>query len=117
MIIAPLLGIPDFAKAGLGAHIRDDQPDKVGYNALKKKFRDGDLKMAINADKPSLWKKDDIKKSVDQYNNWFIHFAPTTYRETRRQTIEKARHDLENCHYPQNLTSDILVTLIASCEN
>src|SRR5579859_6730838 len=40
----------------------------------------------INADKPHLWKPD-IAASVDMFNNWFMQFAPATYRETRIQTV------------------------------
>lgn len=54
--------------------------------------------MAINADKPHLWKKD-VAESVDLYNNWFIKFAPATYRDTRAKTTETitmAFKDLDN---------------------
>ncbi len=44
--------------------------------------------MAINADKPHLWKAD-VAVSVDLYNNWFMQFAPQTYRDKR---IEVTRH-------------------------
>lgn len=43
--------------------------------------------MPINSDKPNLWKAD-VEKSIDFYNDWFIRFAPTTYREQRKLTIE-----------------------------
>jgi hypothetical protein len=46
--------------------------------------------MAINADKPTRWKAD-VAASVDQYNDWFVSFAPLAYRETRRKTVEKVR--------------------------
>lgn len=36
----------------------------------------------INADKPHLWKAD-IAASVDQFNQWFMHFAPDAFRTTR----------------------------------
>ena len=39
----------------------------------------------INADKPHLWKKD-IAASVDQFNQWFMRFAPDAFRSTRVQT-------------------------------
>lgn len=39
----------------------------------------------INADKPSLW-KGDVEKSIDFYNDWFIRFAPETYRSQRSIT-------------------------------
>lgn len=47
----------------------------------------------INADKPHLWKPD-IAASVDQFNQWFIHFAPETFRATRRTTTERVKSAL-----------------------
>lgn len=47
----------------------------------------------INADKPSLWKPD-IATSVDQFNRWFIRFAPATFRTTRSTTTEKVKSAL-----------------------
>lgn len=44
----------------------------------------------INANKPHLWKKD-IAASVDQFNQWFMHFAPAAFRSTRVKTTEKVR--------------------------
>ncbi len=41
--------------------------------------------MAVNLDKPHLWKAD-IIKSVDMYNRWFMEFAPAAFRATRIQT-------------------------------
>ncbi|MFZ4395206.1 MAG: XamI family restriction endonuclease [Kiritimatiellia bacterium] len=43
--------------------------------------------MAINSDKPHLWKAD-VERSIDFYNDWFIRFAPETYRAQRRITTE-----------------------------
>jgi hypothetical protein len=42
----------------------------------------------INADKPHLW-KNDVAASVDLYNNWFMKFAPKTYRDKR---VEVRKH-------------------------
>lgn len=39
----------------------------------------------INADKPHLWKAD-IAASVDQFNQWFMRFAPEAFRSTRVKT-------------------------------
>lgn len=39
----------------------------------------------INADKPHLWKAD-IAASVDQFNQWFMQFAPQAFRSTRVKT-------------------------------
>ena len=35
--------------------------------------------MPINADKPHLWKAD-TRASVDQFNQWFMKFAPKAYQ-------------------------------------
>jgi len=71
----------------------------------------------INADKPYLWKAD-IAASVDQYNQWFMIFAPKAFRETRQITTEKVRIDLERTGYMSEITPttlaaypDILSTL------
>ncbi|HRQ73860.1 MAG TPA: hypothetical protein PLU35_12610 [Phycisphaerales bacterium] len=47
----------------------------------------------INADKPHLWKAD-VAASVDQFNHWFMRFAPEAFRSTRTRTTEhvKAAH-------------------------
>jgi hypothetical protein len=49
--------------------------------------------MPINADKPHLWKAD-TRASVDQFNQWFMKFAPKAYRETRAKTIESVAQGL-----------------------
>jgi len=41
--------------------------------------------MAVNLDKPDLWKAD-IAQSVDRYNDWFMRFAPKAFRDTRVPT-------------------------------
>lgn len=44
----------------------------------------------INADKPHLWKAD-IAASVDQFNQWFMDFAPVAFRGTRVKTTEHVK--------------------------
>jgi hypothetical protein len=44
----------------------------------------------INADKPHLWKAD-ILASVDQFNQWFMRFAPKAFRSTRVKTTEHVK--------------------------
>lgn len=54
--------------------------------------------MPVNLDKPHLW-KDDVAKSVDMYNNWFMTFAPQAFRTTRIKTtkdVEAALHATSN---------------------
>lgn len=43
--------------------------------------------MAVNLDKPQQW-KDDIARSVDMYNEWFMKFAPQAFRDTRLETTK-----------------------------
>lgn len=53
----------------------------------------GNEPMAVNADRPTRW-KDDIARSVDLYNEWFLAFAPDTYRTTRVETTKKVEEAL-----------------------
>ncbi len=50
--------------------------------------------MAVNLDKPHLWKAD-IAQSVDMYNDWFLKFAPKAFRETRIQTTKDVEATLQ----------------------
>jgi hypothetical protein len=44
----------------------------------------------INADKPHLWKAD-VAASVDQFNAWFMRFAPQAFRSMRVKTTEDVK--------------------------
>lgn len=44
----------------------------------------------VNADKPHLWKAD-VAASVDQFNQWFMQFAPRAFRSTRIKTTEHVK--------------------------
>lgn len=44
----------------------------------------------VNADKPHLWKAD-VAASVDQFNQWFMKFAPQAFRATRVKTTEHVK--------------------------
>jgi hypothetical protein len=50
--------------------------------------------MAVNLDKPHLWKAD-IARSVDMYNDWFLKFAPKAFRATRVQTTKDVEATLQ----------------------
>jgi len=43
--------------------------------------------MGVNFDRPSKW-KEDIAQSVDLYNQWFLNFAPQTYRDERLRATD-----------------------------
>jgi hypothetical protein len=63
--------------------------------------------MAINADKPHLWKTD-IAASVDLFNTWFMEFAPGTYRETRVKTTEHVREALLLTDDLRSITPEVI---------
>ncbi len=44
----------------------------------------------INANRPHLWKAD-IALSVDQFNQWFMRFAPEAFRSTRVKTTQQVK--------------------------
>lgn len=63
--------------------------------------------MAVNLNKPHLWKTD-IAASVDMYNEWFIHFAPRTFRDTRSRTAGTVKMALAHTGNLTNLTPEVL---------
>ncbi|OPL08647.1 MAG: restriction endonuclease [Firmicutes bacterium ML8_F2] len=60
--------------------------------------------MGINLDKPQHW-KEDIALSVDLYNDWFLKFAPSTYRKERRKATAKVEDMLKKSNYLKNLSA------------
>jgi hypothetical protein len=63
--------------------------------------------MPINADKPHLWKAD-TRASVDQFNQWFMKFAPKAYRETRKRTVESVEAGLLQTKDLTAITTEII---------
>lgn len=63
--------------------------------------------MPINADKPHLWKAD-TRRSVDQFNQWFMKFAPKAYRDTRKKTIESVEQGLTQTSDLTTITPDVI---------
>lgn len=63
--------------------------------------------MAVNRDKPDLWKSD-VVQSVDMYNNWFLEFAPEAFRTTRVKTTHDVEHALRQTDLLRNVRPDIL---------
>ena len=61
----------------------------------------------INADKPHLWKAD-IAASVDQFNRWFMRFAPAAFRSTRVKTTEHVKAALVATDDLRNLNPETL---------
>jgi len=63
--------------------------------------------MAVNLDRPHLWKAD-ITQSVDMYNDWFMKFAPKAFRETRLQTTQDVEATLRATKNLTNVDPSIL---------
>lgn len=62
----------------------------------------------INADKTNLW-KEDVARSVDQFNEWFLEFAPLTFRETRVKTTERVEQALLATGDLADISPDLLM--------
>ncbi|MCS6840703.1 MAG: Eco57I restriction-modification methylase domain-containing protein [Roseiflexus sp.] len=60
----------------------------------------------INADKPQLWKQD-IAASVDYFNQWFINFAPETFRKARAETVKQVEKTFLAANDLRDLTPSI----------
>jgi hypothetical protein len=58
--------------------------------------------MGVNLDKPHLW-KEDIARSVDLYNEWFLNFAPDTYRKKRVKATKHVQDMLRRTKHLRNL--------------
>lgn len=63
--------------------------------------------MAINRDKPDLW-KNDIARSVDMYNQWFMNFAPEAYRATRIKVTKDVEETLKATENLTNIKTTVL---------
>lgn len=63
--------------------------------------------MPINADKTHQWKAD-TRASVDQFNQWFMKFAPKAYRETRAQTVKSVEDGLLRTHDLTSITPSVI---------
>ena len=65
------------------------------------------MKIAINRNNPDLW-KDDTRKSVEQYNKWFLDFAPDTYlreREKAKADVHKAMRNTDSLRISDEVLS------------
>ena len=63
--------------------------------------------MSVNADKPNLWKAD-TRASVDQFNQWFISYAPKAYREARGKTVVSVEQGLLMTADLTTITPDVI---------
>jgi len=63
--------------------------------------------MGVNLDKPQRWKTD-TRLSVDEYNRWFLEYAPAAYRETRSRAAAYVEDILLRTDHLRRLTIDLL---------
>lgn len=63
--------------------------------------------MPVNLDKPKNWKID-IAHSIDMYNQWFINFAPKTFRDARIEAVKDVEVALANTANLTDLNPDTL---------
>lgn len=77
----------------------------IGYGLPRSRQRE--RYMGINCDKPQRWKRD-IALSVDLYNEWFLGFAPSTYREERIRATDRVAAMLDRTAYLRKLTVEEL---------
>lgn len=63
--------------------------------------------MGVNMDRPERW-KEDIVRSVELYNEWFLRFAPQTFSEQRRCATERVREVLCLTNYLRAITPRVL---------
>ena len=63
--------------------------------------------ISVNRNKPDNW-KEDIARSVDMYNKWFLRFAPAAYRETRAQTTRDVEMALRSTNNLTNISVALL---------
>jgi hypothetical protein len=64
-------------------------------------------RMAINADKPHLWKPD-VSASVDLFNQWFMLFAPKAYRDSRAAATLQVQEGIRLTNDLTSLTPAVL---------
>lgn len=62
----------------------------------------------INANRVELW-KEDVKRSVDMYNQWFLNFAPAAYRDTRVKTTNEVQKALEIVDNLRDISPEVIM--------
>lgn len=63
--------------------------------------------MPINSDKPHLWKAD-VAQSIDFYNDWFLRFAPGTYRKQRVIRTKEVLDTFEKTYNLSQITPTVM---------
>lgn len=77
------------------------------YTAINKSHALERQRLAVNRDKPDLWKADTVR-SVDFYNDWFLRFAPQAYRTQRVEATRQVEDALEQTANLTEVTASVL---------
>jgi hypothetical protein len=64
--------------------------------------------MPVNLDKPQRWKAD-TQLSVEEYNRWFLEYAPLAYRETRARATVYVEDILRRTDNLRRLNGELLM--------
>ena len=62
--------------------------------------------MPVNMNRPHLW-EDDVEQSVDMYNQWFLNFAPETFKKTRISATNIVEQSLKATDYLRNISPQV----------
>jgi hypothetical protein len=98
----PLFNFAEISVNGASVFKLKSYRDKSAPRGTKEEYT-----MSINRTNPDSWKKD-TAASVDMYNEWFMNFAPKTFRETRIGTSKSVEDALRITGYLCKLTPEIL---------
>lgn len=60
-----------------------------------------------NRNSPERW-KEDVRMSVDFYNDWFLRFAPSAFRNSRVEATKAVENALVNSNYFRDISSNML---------
>ncbi|MCL1857597.1 MAG: XamI family restriction endonuclease, partial [Kiritimatiellaeota bacterium] len=61
----------------------------------------------MNSDKTRHW-KDDYLKSIDFYNDWFLHFAPLAFRTQRALKAKDVYRAFQLTHHLRQIDVSVL---------
>lgn len=65
--------------------------------------------MGINRANPDNWNRD-IESSVSYYNNWFMTYAPPTFRKAREKSVESVKNALSLIKSVTDLDASVLMS-------
>ena len=95
--------LPDARPASGALH---EPPGRYGQSS-RKPMTSAPRLASVNRDQPDRW-KEDIRQSVDLYNNWFLKFAPAAFREERTKATKSVADTLNWTRNLRDITPAIL---------